>query len=176
MMRFILPLVLFLGLSWFLFQGLGRDTREVPSPLVGKAAPAFVLPTLHDEAKKFSPADMQGKVWLLNVWASWCGACKDEHPILMELSKQNLLPIVGLDYKDKRADGEATLAKAGDPYTLTIADADGKVGFDYGVYGVPETYVIDKHGVIAYKLIGAVNSQNLSEKILPLVAQLQAQP
>jgi cytochrome c biogenesis protein CcmG/thiol:disulfide interchange protein DsbE len=174
MMRFTIPLVIFLALAAFLYKGLGRDTREVPSPLVGKIAPAFVLPTLHDETKKFSPADMQGKVWLLNVWASWCGACKDEHPILMQLSKQNLVPIVGLDYKDKRADGEATLAKAGDPYSLTIADIDGRVGFDYGVYGVPETYVIDKQGKIAYKLIGAVSAQNLRETVLPLVAELQA--
>ncbi|MDD4930309.1 MAG: DsbE family thiol:disulfide interchange protein [Gallionella sp.] len=174
MMRFILPFVIFLVLSVFLYMGLGRDTREVPSPLVGKAAPAFVLPLLHDTGKHFSPQDMKGKVWLLNVWASWCGACKDEHPVLMEFSRQNVLPIVGLDYKDKPEDGQATLKKAGDPYTLVIADADGKVGFDYGVYGVPETYVIDKNGMIAYKLIGALNSQNLREKILPLVAELQA--
>lgn len=174
MTRFILPFVIFVVLSVFLYKGLGRDTREVPSPLVGKPAPAFVLPKLSQPDQKFSPADMQGKVWLLNVWASWCGACKDEHPILMELSKQNILPIVGLDYKDKREDGEATLQKAGDPYTLTIADVDGKVGFDYGVYGVPETYVIDKKGVIRYKLIGALTPENLVQTILPLVKELQA--
>ncbi len=174
MMRFILPLVIFLVLSVFLYMGLGRDTREVPSPLVGKPAPAFMLPMLHDAEKKFSPQDMQGQVWLLNVWASWCGACKDEHPLLMQLSRQNIVPIVGLDYKDKIEDGIATLQKAGDPYTFTIADADGKVGFDYGVYGVPETYVIDKQGVIRFKLIGAVTQQNLKEVILPLVKELQA--
>ncbi|WP_035383874.1 DsbE family thiol:disulfide interchange protein [Ferriphaselus sp. R-1] len=174
MKRFILPLVIFLVLTGFLYKGLSLDPREVPSPLVGKAAPAFVLPLLHEPEKTFSPKDMAGKVWLLNVWASWCGACKDEHPVLMALSQQNLVPIVGLDYKDKREDGEATLRKAGDPYSLTIADADGKVGFDYGVYGVPETYVIDKQGMIAYKLIGAVTAQNLRDTILPLVAELQA--
>lgn len=174
MKRFILPLVIFLVLAGFLYKGLSLDPREVPSPLVGKAAPAFVLPLLHEPEKTFSPKDMAGKVWLLNVWASWCGACKDEHPVLMALSQQNLVPIVGLDYKDKREDGEATLRKAGDPYSLTIADADGKVGFDYGVYGVPETYVIDKQGMIAYKLIGAVTAQNLRDTILPLVAELQA--
>ena len=174
MMRFTLPLVVFLILAAFLYKGLGRDTREVPSPLVGKAAPAFVLPTLYEVNKQFSPKDMQGKVWLLNVWASWCGACKDEHPILMELAKQNLVPVVGMDYKDKREDGQATLSKAGDPYTLIVSDADGKVGFDYGVYGVPETYVVDKKGMIAYKLIGALTAQNLSETILPMVAELQA--
>jgi cytochrome c biogenesis protein CcmG/thiol:disulfide interchange protein DsbE len=174
MMRFILPLVLFLILSVFLYKGLGRDTREVPSPLVGRAAPAFVLPMLHEPAKQFSPKEMQGKVWLLNVWASWCGACKDEHPVLMELSRQNLVPVVGLYYKDKPEDGLATLQKAGDPYTLVIADQDGKVGFDYGVYGVPETYVIDKAGIIKYKLIGALTPKNLQETILPMVAELQA--
>ncbi len=173
MMRFILPFIIFVVLSVFLYKGLGRDTREVPSPLVGKAAPAFVLPLLHEPSTQFSPEQMKGKVWLLNVWASWCGACKDEHPILMELFRQNIVPLVGLDYKDKREDGEATLKKAGDPYTLVISDADGKVGFDYGVYGVPETYVIDKKGMIAYKLIGAVTPQNLQETILPLVAELQ---
>ena len=174
MMRFILPLVIFLILSVFLYKGLGRDTREVPSPLVGKAAPAFVLPLLHEPDKQFSPKEMKGKVWLLNVWASWCGACKDEHPLLMELSRQNIVPIIGLDYKDKRADGEMTLSRAGDPYNLVLADADGKVGFDYGVYGVPETYVIDKNGMIAYKLIGAVTMQNLRETILPMVREVQA--
>lgn len=174
MMRFILPLVIFLILSVFLYKGLGRDTREVPSPLIGKAAPAFVLPMMHDTSKQLSNQEMMGQVWLLNVWASWCGACKDEHPVLMQLSQQNLVPIIGLDYKDKREDGEATLKKAGDPYTLVISDADGKVGFDYGVYGVPETYVIDKLGVIRYKLIGAVTPQNLQETILPLVAELKA--
>lgn len=175
MMRFILPLVIFLVLSVFLYLGLGRDTREVPSPLVGKPAPAFVLPQLQESGRQFSPVEMQGKVWLLNVWASWCGACKDEHPLLMDLSARNIVPIVGLDYKDKRQDGLATLSNAGNPYMLVIADADGKVGFDYGVYGVPETYVIDKKGIIKYKLIGPLTPQNLREKILPLVTELQKQ-
>lgn len=174
MMRFILPLVIFLILSVFLYKGLGRDTREVPSPLVDKPAPAFVLPMLHDAGKQFAPEEMKGQVWLMNVWASWCGACKDEHPVLMELARQNRVPIVGLDYKDKREDGEAVLSKVGDPYSLSISDIDGKVGFDYGVYGVPETYIIDKKGIIRFKLIGAVTAQNLREKILPLVAELQA--
>jgi cytochrome c biogenesis protein CcmG/thiol:disulfide interchange protein DsbE len=158
----------------FLYKGLGRDTREVPSPLIGKAAPAFSLPILQTPDKKFSQKDMLGKVWLLNVWASWCEACKEEHPVLMEFSHQNVVPIVGVDYKDKPADGAAVLDKAGNPYTLVISDADGKVGFDYGVYGVPETYVIDKLGVIRYKLIGAVTPKNLQETLLPLISELQA--
>lgn len=174
MMRFILPLVLFLVLSVFLYKGLGRDTREVPSPLIGKAAPAFVLPMLLDRSKQLSNQEMLGQVWLLNVWASWCGACKDEHPTLMEISQQNIVPIVGVDYKDKADDGEAVLKKAGNPYTMVISDADGKVGFDYGVYGVPETYVIDKQGVIRYKLIGAVTPQNWKQILLPMIAELKA--
>jgi cytochrome c biogenesis protein CcmG/thiol:disulfide interchange protein DsbE len=174
MMRFILPFVIFLVLAGFLLKGLDLNPREVDSPLIGKPAPAFVLPQLHQPEKSFSPKEMEGKVWLLNVWASWCGACKDEHPVLMELSRKNMVPIVGLDYKDKREDGEAVLHKAGDPYTLTAVDADGKVGFDYGVYGVPETYIIDKQGVIQYKLIGVLTPQNLRDTILPRVAELQA--
>lgn len=173
MMRFILPLVIFLVLAGFLYKGLQLDPREVPSPLIGKPAPAFTLPLLHDPKKQFSPQDMKGQVWLLNVWASWCGSCKEEHPILMEMAQQNIVPIYGMDYKDKRVDGESTLSGAGDPYTLAIFDEDGKVGFDYGVYGVPETYVIDKQGVIRDKIIGAVTPQNLRERILPLIAELK---
>lgn len=173
MMRFTLPLVIFLVLAGFLYVGLSLDPREVPSPLVGKPAPTFTLPQLHDANKQFASEDMKGQVWLLNVWASWCSACKDEHPILMDLARQNIVPVMGLDYKDKREDGELTLRQAGDPYTLTIFDADGRVGFDYGVYGVPETYVIDKQGVIRDKLIGALTPKNLRERILPLVAELQ---
>jgi len=174
MMRFIWPFVIFVVLAGFLFVGLGRKPSEVPSPLIGKSAPAFVLPLLHDANKQFSPQNMKGQVWLLNVWASWCGACKDEHPVLMELARQNIVPVYGLDYKDTREDGEAWLRQGGDPYTSIVFDADGKVGFDYGVYGVPETYVIDKQGIIQYKLIGAITPQNLSETILPLIKELQA--
>ncbi len=174
MMRFILPLVIFLVLAAFLFVGLNLDPREVPSPLVGKPAPAFTLPQLHDPKKQFSPAEMKGKVWLLNVWASWCVSCREEHPVLMALSRQNIVPIYGLDYKDKKEEGEQWLSRGGDPYTLSVMDADGRIGIDYGVYGVPETYVIDKQGVIRYKQIGPVTPQNLSEKILPLVAELQS--
>ena len=174
MMRFILPLVLFLLLSVFLYKGLGRDTREVPSPLIGKAAPAFALPLLQTPATPFAPKDMLGRVWLLNMWASWCEACKDEHPVLMEFATQKVLPIVGVDYKDKRADGMATLQKAGNPYDVVISDLDGKAGFDYGVYGVPETYVIDKQGVIRYKQIGPITPQNLRDTLMPLITELQA--
>ena len=173
MMRFILPFVVFLVLAVFLFVGLNLNPREVPSPLVGKLAPAFTQPQLQDSKKEFSPNDMKGKVWLLNVWASWCVSCEVEHPILMELARLNIVPIVGLDYKDKREAAMAVIAQRGNPYAFTVTDKEGRVGIDYGVYGVPETYVIDKQGVIQYKQIGPVTAQNLREKILPLVAELE---
>jgi len=171
MMRFIWPLVAFLVLVAFLYVGLGLNPHEVPSPLIGKPAPAFTLPQLHDPVKQFSAQDMKGKVWLLNVWASWCVSCREEHPVLVELARQNIVPIYGLDYKDKREDGLDWLERGGNPYVLSASDTEGRVGIDYGVYGVPETYVIDKQGVIQYKEIGPVTPQN---KILPLVAQLQS--
>jgi len=173
MMRFW-PFAAFLVLAIFLYIGLGLNPQEIPSPLINKPAPAFVLPQLHDPAKQFSSQDMNGQVWLLNVWASWCAACKVEHPLFMELYRQNIVPIYGINYKDKREAGIAWLQAGGDPYVLSVSDMEGRVGIDYGVYGVPETYVIDKQGVIRYKQIGPVTRQSLQEKILPLVAELQA--
>jgi len=173
MMRFW-PFLAFVVLAIFLYIGLGLNPHEVPSPLINKPAPAFTLPQLHDTSKRFSAQDMKGQVWLLNVWASWCVSCREEHPVLMSLARQNIVPILGLDYKDKNEDGEAWLRNGGDPYTLVATDADGRVGIDYGVYGVPETYLIDKQGVIRYKQIGAITHENLQQKILPLIAELQA--
>ncbi len=174
MMRFILPFVVFVVLSAFLYVGLGLNPHEVPSPLIGKPAPAFNLPQLQEPAKQFSPQDMKGKVWMLNVWASWCAACKDEHHVLLALARQNIVPIYGMDYKDKREDGMAVLRDTGDPYTLVVSDTEGRIGIDYGVYGVPETYVIDKQGVIKYKQIGGVSQQIMNEKILPMIKELQS--
>jgi cytochrome c biogenesis protein CcmG/thiol:disulfide interchange protein DsbE len=173
MMRFW-PFLAFVVLAVFLYIGLGLNPHEVPSPLINKPAPAFTLPQLHDPSKKFSSEDMKGQVWLLNVWASWCVSCREEHPVLMALARKNIVPIFGLDYKDKNEDGEAWLRNGGNPYTLVSTDADGRVGIDYGVYGVPETYVIDKQGVIRYKQIGAITHESLQNKILPLIAELQA--
>ena len=173
MMRFILPFVVFIVLTVFLFVGLKLDPREVPSPLVGKQAPAFALSQLQVPSKQFSPNDMRGKVWLFNVWASWCVACEEEHPVLLELAGQNIVPIYGMDYKDKRDDALSVLERRGNPYVMNVSDTDGRVGINYGVYGVPETYVIDKQGVIQYKQIGPVTAENLRKKILPLVAELE---
>jgi cytochrome c biogenesis protein CcmG, thiol:disulfide interchange protein DsbE len=143
----------------------------VPSPLVGKAAPAFSLPQLEGSAS-FSPKDMAGKVWLLNVWASWCVSCREEHPVLVEFAKTKLAPLVGLDYKDQRDAATAWLARFGNPYDLSVVDADGRVGIDYGVYGVPETYVIDRRGVIRFKHIGPLTREVALKKVQPLVKEL----
>lgn len=172
-LRLLVPLVLFIVLVAFLWRGLSRDPREVPSPLINKAAPEFRLAQLHTPDKQFGTADMKGKVWLLNVWASWCVSCRVEHPLLVELAKANVVPVVGLNYKDKNDLGLAWLKQNGDPYTLSVVDADGRVGIDFGVYGVPETFVIDKDGMIRYKQIGPITVEALEKKILPLVRTLQ---
>ena len=172
-LRFAIPLAVFVALAAFLAVGLTRDPREVPSPFIGKPAPAFKLAQLADEKLAFGPEDMKGKVWLLNVWASWCVSCRVEHPLLVELAKANIVPVYGLDYKDEPDAGRAWLAQHGDPYTASIVDRDGRVGIDYGVYGVPETFLIDKAGVVRYKQIGPLTSEALKQKILPLVRELQ---
>lgn len=172
MKRFLLPLGLFAVLVYFLAVGLHKDPHEVPSPLIGKPAPNFTLTQLQEPGKTFSPKDMEGKVWMLNVWASWCVTCREEHPYLVEFSKSGIVPIMGLDYKDGRKEGIDTLSQIGNPYQLSVFDGDGRVGIDYGVYGVPETFLIDKHGVIRYKQSGAVTPEVIKEKLLPLIKEL----
>lgn len=173
MMRFLLPLAAFVVLVGFLFAGLGLKPREVPSPLIGKPAATFQSPLLHEPDKIFASKDNLGKVWLLNVWASWCVSCRQEHPVLVELAKTGIVPIYGLNYKDKRDLALQWLDEFGNPYTASIVDPEGRIGIDYGVYGVPETYVIDKNGVIRHKQIGPVTIEALEKKILPLVKELQ---
>jgi cytochrome c biogenesis protein CcmG/thiol:disulfide interchange protein DsbE len=172
MRRFLLPLVIFIILVGFLAVGLRLNPREVPSPFIGKPAPAFRVSQLQAPERTIAPEDLRGKVWLLNVWASWCVSCRQEHPVLLQLSKHNLVPIIGLDYKDEREAGKAWLSEQGDPYALSAWDRDGRVGIDYGVYGVPETFVIDKSGVIRMKHIGPVTDTVVKEKIIPLVKEL----
>jgi cytochrome c biogenesis protein CcmG, thiol:disulfide interchange protein DsbE len=172
-LKYLLPLGIFLVLAGFLAAGLHLDPREVPSPLVGKAAPAFALPRLGEGGARFSADQMKGKVWLLNVWASWCVSCREEHPVLMELARDNQLELYGLDYKDTDADALDVLKQMGNPYRAVAVDADGRVGIDYGVYGVPETYVIDKAGVIRYKHTGPITREIWGEKLRPLLKGLQ---
>ncbi len=192
MNRYTWILAAFVALVVLLAVGLGLNPRDVPSPLVGKPAPTFALPVLAQPEQSFGPKDMQGKVWLLNVWSSWCVSCRQEHPVLVEFSKRASVPLVGLNYKEVRGDGEFDMSKVapaeekklalerasrwlsqhGDPYTLSVLDLDGRVGIDYGVYGVPETYVIDKAGIIRMKHTGPITPDILSGKILPLVGEL----
>lgn len=172
MTRFAIPLVLFIVLVAFLAIGLRHDPHEVPSPLIDKPAPAFQLAQLRDPSKTFSAADMRGKVWLLNVWASWCITCRDEHPLLLQYARSGALPIYGLNYKDKREDALSWLGELGDPYVLSASDNDGRVGIDYGVYGAPETYLIDRDGIIRFKQVGPVTPDIWQDKILPLAKQL----
>jgi len=169
---FGLPLAAFLVLSLFLLRGLWLNPREVPSPLIGKPAPAFERPLLLADGR-FVSRELAGQVWLLNVFASWCAPCREEHPLWNELARQKALTIVGLNYKDQPEAARKWLGELGNPYVTVVADSDGRVGMDYGVYGVPETFVIDKQGVIRFKQIGPVTAEALSEKILPLVRQLQ---
>ena len=174
MKRFLLPLGLFLVLAFFLALGLKLDPREVPSPLVGKPAPGFQAPALGRPEITVKRDDLLGKVWLLNVWASWCGACRDEHPVLVEFARRKVVPIYGLNYKDKREDGLGWLTQFGNPYTESVFDPEGRIGIDYGVHGVPETFVIDREGVIRYKHIGPITPEVLRDKLEPLLRKLNA--
>jgi len=190
--KFLIPLALFAALVVFLAVGLTRDPREIPSPLVGKPAPEFSLPVLVGD-KPFSPSDMKGKVWMFNVWATWCVACREEHPLLVDFAKSSPIPVVGLSYKEIQPQDMANgplkdaeklqmarerslrfLQRQGNPYSLSVLDLDGRVGIDYGVYGVPETYLIDKQGIIRYKRVGPLTPQILIDTVLPLIQTLEA--
>jgi len=172
MKRYAIPFGIFAILLAFLGIGLRLKPQEVPSPFIGKTAPPFTLTRLEAADKTFSPTDMRGKVWLFNVWASWCTSCRAEHPVLVEFAKQAAVPIVGLNYMDARDDGSQWLGKFGNPYQLSVYDSDGKVGTDYGVYGVPETFLIDKQGVIRLKLTGPVTPEVIRDTLLPLIQEL----
>ena len=191
--KFLVPLLLFFGLAGFLAFGLTLNPREVPSPLIDKPAPNFKLARIDDPASTFALEEMRGQVWLLNVWASWCVACRQEHPLLVRMARQKLVPVVGLYYKEVRGDGalnvrgmalEAETALAverargwlsdhGDPYVLSVLDIDGRVGIDFGVYGVPETFLIDAEGRIRYKHIGPITPDSLQQVIMPKVEELR---
>ena len=171
-LKFLFPLAVFAVLVVFFVVGLNLDPIEVPSPLINKPAPNFKLPVLGESGKVFSPEEMRGKVWLLNVWASWCVACREEHPMLLAMSQDKELNLIGMDYKDTDDAGSDVLKQNGNPYQRVVTDADGRVGIDYGVYGVPETYVIDRQGVIRYKQIGPITEEAFRDKILPLLKGL----
>jgi len=174
MTRFLIPLALFIVLVVFLAIGLNLNPREVPSPLIDKPAPAFELTRLDDPVRSLKAEDLRGQVWLLNVWASWCVACLQEHPVLLAFSKSSPVPIYGLNYKDQRDAAFAWLGKHGNPYTASLVDTDGRVGIDYGVYGVPETFLIDRQGTIRFKHIGPVTEDVLKREIVPMIEKLRS--
>ena len=174
MKKFLIPILLFVVLGVVLYAGLSNDPRKIPSPLIDKSLPAFSLATLADPAQRLGRDDLRGRVYLLNVWASWCAACRDEHPLLIEIARQNIVPIIGLNYKDKRNDALAWLAEMGDPYELSLSDLDGRIGIDLGVYGVPETFLIDRQGVIRYKHIGPLTPKVLQDTLLARIDELKA--
>ena len=172
---FLVPLVAFAGLMLAFGIGLNRDPSKVPSVLIGKPVPEFSLAPVKGRTLGLSTTDLRGEVSLVNVFASWCVACREEHPVLMRMREQGVLPTHGLNYKDKPDDAARWLDKMGDPYTRTGADLDGRVAIDWGVYGVPETYLIDREGRIAFKLIGAITPEVLEQTILPLAANLRGE-
>ena len=173
-LRYIIPLVLFISLVVVLAVGLKRDPRLVPSPFIGRPAPELNLPTLKDPSRRITRQDLLGKVTLVNIWASWCGACRDEHEILLRLAKENGARILGFDYKDQREDALAWLKRMGDPYVDVVTDTDGRVGIEWGVYGVPETFLVDQEGVIRFKQIGALGEESVATELLPLMQKLQS--
>ena len=191
--KFLVPLLLFFALAAFLGFGLTLNPREVPSPLIGKPAPEFTLARLDQPEQRFALEEMRGEVWLLNVWASWCVACREEHPVLVRMAQQKLVPIVGLNYKEVRGDGALNvrgmaldtetdlaiqrarrwLTDHGDPYEESVLDIDGRVGIDFGVYGVPETFLIDREGKIRYKHIGPITPEVLKQVLLPKIEEVR---
>jgi len=173
MLRKLAPLLIFIVLVVFLGIGLTLNPREVPSPLIDKPMPAFSLAQLKDKDKTLSSADFLNEVSLFNVWASWCVACRVEHPVLLNLARTSVINIYGLNYKDNREEALRWLNNFGDPYTKSAHDLDGKVGIDFGVYGVPETFIVDHKGIIRYKHIGPITEDILQNKLMPIIEKLK---
>lgn len=175
-LRYLVPLAIFMVLVAFLYRGLSLDPKRVPSPLVGKPMPEFSLPRLQDPAATLSDTDLKGKVSILNIWATWCVSCRAEHKVLLLLAKSDKVDIYGLNYKDERNKAKQWLVQLGDPYIANAFDADGRTGIDWGVYGAPETFIMDREGIIRHKHIGPLTVDALNNEILPLIAELQATP
>jgi cytochrome c biogenesis protein CcmG, thiol:disulfide interchange protein DsbE len=171
--RFPWPLAIFIALAILLGAGLFLDPREIPSPLVDGPVPQFRLPPVEGRTQGLATGDLRGEVSVVNVFASWCTACRDEHPLWMEVSRNRAFPLHGLNYKDQPADAAKWLSQLGDPYVRTGADIDGRAGIDWGVYGVPETFIVDKRGIIRRKIIGPVTREKLDAEVLPFVRKLR---
>jgi cytochrome c biogenesis protein CcmG/thiol:disulfide interchange protein DsbE len=174
-LKFLVPLALFVGIAAFLFKGLGMDPRAIPSPLIGKPLPEFQLPRLDPPDETLSNKDLLGKVVLVNVWATWCVSCRAEHQTLVQLARTGAVEIYGLNWKDDRAGAQAWLRQLGDPYVANAFDQEGRTAIDLGVYGAPETFLVDAKGMIRYKHAGPLTPDLIRNEILPLVEQLKAE-
>ena len=169
----LFPFAVFVLIVGFLAVGLNRDPGYVPSPLIGKPAPAFSAPTLFKGQLPLTSEALKGEVWMLNVWASWCAACRDEHPLLIALQRDRVVRIVGLNYKDRQQDAKSWLERFDDPYDVVVLDPTGDIAINYGVYGVPETFIIDRQGIVRYKHVGPLSETEVAAKIKPLINELQ---
>jgi cytochrome c biogenesis protein CcmG/thiol:disulfide interchange protein DsbE len=174
-LKLFIPLIVFIALAGLFLRGLDLDPNVMPSALIDKPLPGFSLPRLDDEAIIVSEQDLLGEVALLNVWATWCVACRVEHPFLNRLAEEEGIKIIGINYKDDVEAAREWLEKLHDPYRYTIVDADGRLGLDLGVFGAPETYVIDAKGIIRYKQVGIVDERVWQQDIKPLLANLEAE-
>jgi cytochrome c biogenesis protein CcmG/thiol:disulfide interchange protein DsbE len=172
--KFLVPLAIFLALVGFLGYGLTLNPSVVPSPLIGKPAPGFQLARLDSPETRFGNEDMRGEVWLLNVWASWCVSCRQEHPHLVDLARNGGVSVIGLNYKDERQAALGWLRDQGDPYLATVTDPDGRIGIEYGVYGTPETFLIDRDGIIRYKHVGPINRDTVQRVLMPMIVELSS--
>lgn len=173
MIKYLAPLVIFIIMVVFLAIGLRNDPRYVPSPLIDKPAPLFELPQLYKPTSRFSPVSLKGRVWMLNAWTSDCPSCRAEHPWLLELQRRNVVPLIGLNFRDTDQMALAILKQHRNPYQVVVADHHGSVGIDYGVYAVPETFIIDKKGIIRFKHIGPIYGELLRDTIIPLLEKLK---
>lgn len=180
MIQRLLPLLFFAALGVLLFVGVrmnsGRDTSAIPSPLVGKPVPAFSLPLLGDASRVVSNTDLLGKPFLMNVWGSWCPTCRDEHPQITALARSGKVRVIGYNYKDEPADAQRWLQEFGNPFEFNLADEEGRVALDWGIYGAPETFLVDAKGVIRWKLVGAITDRIVSEQIEPQLAAMESTP
>ncbi|MCU7846020.1 MAG: DsbE family thiol:disulfide interchange protein [Candidatus Thiodiazotropha sp. (ex Monitilora ramsayi)] len=173
-LRYSIPLVIFAVIAGFLYKGLGMNPREIPSPLIGKSIPTFSLPSVEQAETTITEKDLLGNVYLLNVWATWCASCRAEHETLVQLSRSGKIDIVGLNWKDERDKAEVWLRQLGNPYTVNIFDKKGRTAIDLGVYGAPETFLVDSQGIIHYKHAGPVTMELINETIMPIVEQLKS--
>jgi cytochrome c biogenesis protein CcmG/thiol:disulfide interchange protein DsbE len=173
MLRYLLPGAVFLVLVGFFFVGLQRDPRVVPSPLIGKPAPHFELESVEEPVRKVSSQEFAGRMYVLNVWGTWCGGCREEHSALLAIERQGLVPIIGLNWKDDRALARRWLTELGDPYVVTAFDAEGRVAIDWGVYGAPETFLVDANGIILHKHLAPITLEIWERDFVPLIKAAQ---